>query len=91
MRVDHHLDESVLRADAVFDDDNSKDLGRRSMAFQQSGIISDKGIFGLGDQSFKLNKVDHHKFYKKYQQESNCCVANTGCCESNNTEKNLID
>lgn len=90
---DYILDEKVLRADAIFDDDNSKDLGRRSMAFQQNGIMSDKGIFGMADQSFKLNKIDHQKFYKKYTSDSGCCggsFGNGGCCESNNTEKNLL-
>lgn len=93
-----YLDEKALRADAIFDDDNSKDLGRRSMAFQQSGIISDKGLFGMADQSFKLNKIDHQKFYKKYNNESGCCAGGgsssgffgTGCCASDDTEKNVL-
>ena len=90
--MDNYVDGSNLKADAIFDDDNSKDLYRRNNAFNKHSITSDKGFFGLGEQSFKLNKIDHHKYYKRYNQDnSSCCFGGGGCCESDNTEKNLID
>lgn len=60
------LDGTKLIADSIFDDDNSKDINRRSNAFQKNSITQDNGFFGCGEQSFKLNKIDHQKFYKRY-------------------------
>ena len=46
----------------MFDDDNSKDLGRRSMAFLQNSIVSvDRKNC---DNSFKLKRVDYNKYYQ---------------------------
>ena len=91
--MDNYIDGTTLQADSVFDDENSKDLHRRSNAFQKNSITHDKGLFGMGEQSFKLNKIDHQKYYKRYNQDSSgCCIGGGGgCCETDNTEKNLID
>lgn len=47
--MDNCLDGTALRVDAIFDDENSKDLHRRNNVFQKNSISHDNGLFGLGD------------------------------------------
>ena len=94
--MDNQIDGTHLKVDAIFDDENSKDLHRRNNVFQKNSISQDNGLFGFGDQSFKLKKIDHQKFYKRYNQEqSGCCTGGGGgiggCCANDVTEKNLMD
>lgn len=52
-------DKLSFGASNIFDDDNSKDLGRRQSAFLQNcGIVQDRTI-DQGDASFKLKKINH--------------------------------
>ena len=43
------IDATNLKVDAVFDDENSKDLHRRNNVFLKNSISQDNGLFGLGD------------------------------------------
>lgn len=48
-----------MDASMVFDDENSKDLGRRQNVFLQNcGIVRDRTV-DEGDASFKLRKMNH--------------------------------
>jgi hypothetical protein len=48
----------MFESNTVFDDDNSKDRGRRSMAILKNSIVEKGGK----DASFKLKKTDFLKF-----------------------------
>jgi hypothetical protein len=57
------MDDSMYQTSQFFDDHNSKDFGRRSMAAQQSSIV---GVEHWGKEgSFKLKRVDYKNYYSK--------------------------
>ena len=55
------IDDSIYNANSVWDENNSKDFGRRSIAMEQNSIAHIK-YGGNQDGSFKLKRIDHHKF-----------------------------
>ena len=60
----HPENDSTFQASNIFDDTNSKDFGRRSMAAQQNSIVGNEHWF-RADGSFKLKRIDNHKFYQQ--------------------------
>ena len=73
------MGESTYQADSMYDDNNSKDFGRRSIAIDRHSITHiDRGN---ADGSFKLRKMDHHKFNNMNYESSGCCSSSyTKCC-----------
>jgi hypothetical protein len=74
----------MFQSNTVFDDDNSKDRGRRSMAILKNSIVEKGGK----DASFKLKKTDFLKFNQRYEGNSGCC-SNSQSCFSNKPYYNI--